>query len=51
MPIASGNRANPAPLVDIARQCFIPDDIAFTRYHELIAPELPGMGVVLDQWQ
>lgn len=51
MPIASGNRANPAPLVDIARHCVIPDDIAFTRYHELIAPELPGMGVVLDQWQ
>lgn len=51
MPTASANRANPAPLVDIARQCFIPDDIAFTRYHELIAPELPGMGVVLDRWQ
>lgn len=51
MPLASGNRANPAPLVDIARQCFIPDDIAFTRYDELIAPELPGMGVVLDRWQ
>lgn len=51
MPIASGNRANPAPLVDIARHCVIPDDIAFTRYHELIAPELPGMGVTLDRWQ
>lgn len=51
MSTASGNRANPAPLVDIARECFIPDDIAFTRYHELIAPELPGMGVVLDRWQ
>ncbi|AKU45090.1 terminase large subunit [Mycobacterium phage Quico] len=51
MPIASGSRVNPAPLVDIARQCFIPDDIAFTRYHELIAPELPGMGIVLDRWQ
>lgn len=51
MPVASGNRANPAPLVDIARHCVIPDDIAFTRYHELIAPELPGMGVTLDQWQ
>jgi hypothetical protein len=51
MPTASGNRANPAPLVDIARHCVIPDDIAFTRYHELIAPELPGMGVAFDQWQ
>lgn len=51
MPVASGNRANPAPLVDIARHCVVPDDIAFTRYHELIAPELPGMGVTLDQWQ
>ncbi len=51
MPVASGNRANPAPLVDIARHCIIPDDIAFTRYHELIAPELPGMGVTFDQWQ
>ncbi|AEK07754.1 terminase [Mycobacterium phage Yoshi] len=51
MPIASGSRVNPAPLVDIARQCFIPDDIAFTRYNELIAPELPGMGIVLDRWQ
>ncbi len=51
MPTASASRANPAPLVDIARHCVIPDDIAFTRYHELIAPELPGMGVVLDQWQ
>lgn len=51
MPTGSKNRANPAPLVTIARQCVIPDDIAFTRYEELIAPELPGMGVVLDQWQ
>lgn len=51
MPIASGNRANPAPLVDIARHCVIPEDISFTRYDELIAPELPGMGVVLDRWQ
>jgi hypothetical protein len=51
MPTASANRANPTPLVDIARHCVIPDDIAFTRYHELIAPELPGMGVVLDRWQ
>jgi hypothetical protein len=51
MPTASASRANPAPLVDIARHCVIPDDIAFTRYNELIAPELPGMGVVLDQWQ
>ncbi len=51
MPIASGSRANPAPLVDAARHCIIPGDIAFTRYHELIAPELPGMGVVFDQWQ
>lgn len=51
MPIASGNRANPAPLVDIAQHCVVPGDIAFTRYTELIAPELPGMGVVLDRWQ
>jgi hypothetical protein len=51
MPTASANRANPAPLVDVARYCVIPDDIAFTRYDELIAPELPGMGVVLDRWQ
>lgn len=51
MPIASGNRVNPAPLVDIAQHCVVPNDIAFTRYDELIAPELPGMGVVLDQWQ
>lgn len=48
---ASVSRANPAPLVDVARHCVIPDDIAFTRFHELIAPELPGMGVVLDRWQ
>lgn len=51
MPTASANRANPAPLVDVARYCVIPDDIAFTRYDELIAPELPGMGVTLDRWQ
>jgi hypothetical protein len=51
MPTASASRANPAPLVDAARHCVIPDDIAFTRYNELIAPELPGMGVVLDRWQ
>lgn len=51
MPTASASRANPAPLVDIARHCVIPDDIAFTRYHELIAPELPGMGVAFDRWQ
>lgn len=51
MPVVSASRANPAPLVDAARHCVIPDDIAFTRYHELVAPELPGMGVVFDQWQ
>lgn len=51
MAIASVSRVNPAPLVDVARHCFIPNDIAFTRYHELIAPELPGMGVELDRWQ
>ncbi|AXQ64708.1 terminase [Gordonia phage Phistory] len=51
MAIASASRANPTPLVDVARYCVIPDDIAFTRYDELIAPELPGMGVVLDRWQ
>lgn len=51
MPNASASRANPAPLVDIARHCVVPDDIAFTRYHELIAPELPGMGVEFDRWQ
>lgn len=51
MPTVSASRANPAPLVDIARYCVIPDDIAFTRYDELIAPELKGMGVVLDRWQ
>lgn len=51
MPNASASRANPAPLVDSARHCVVPDDIAFTRYHELIAPELSGMDVVLDQWQ
>lgn len=48
---ASASRANPAPLVDVARHCVVPDDIVFTRYGELIAPELPGMGVVLDRWQ
>lgn len=51
MPTASASRVNPAPLVEIARHCVIPQDIAFTRYYELIAPELPGMGVTLDQWQ
>lgn len=51
MPNASASLANPAPLVDTARYCVIPDDIAFTRYDELIAPELPGMGVTFDQWQ
>lgn len=51
MPTASAARVNPAPLVEIARHCVVPDDIAFTRYYELIAPELPGMGVTLDQWQ
>lgn len=51
MPTASARAANPAPLVDIARHCVVPDDIAFTRYYELIAPELPGMGITLDQWQ
>lgn len=51
MPIASASRVNPAPLVDLARQCVIPDDIAATLYYELIAPELPGMGLAFDQWQ
>jgi hypothetical protein len=51
MPTASVSRDNPAPLVDIARHCVIPDDIAYTLYSELIAPELPGMGVRLDRWQ
>lgn len=51
MPPASAARVNPAPLVEIARHCIIPDDIAFTRFYELIAPELPGMGITLDQWQ
>lgn len=51
MPTASASRANPAPLVDAARYCVVPDDIAFTRYDELIAPELEGMGVTLDRWQ
>lgn len=51
MPTGSARAANPAPLVEIARHCVIPGDIAFTRYYELIAPELPGMGINLDQWQ
>lgn len=51
MRTASESRANPAPLVDVARHVVIPDDIAFTRYDELIAPELDGMGVRLDRWQ
>lgn len=51
MPAGSVSLANPAPLVEIARHCVIPDDIAFTRFYELIAPELPGMGITLDQWQ
>jgi len=51
MPVATARAANPAPLVEIARHCVIPDDVAFTRYYELIAPELPGMGITLDQWQ
>lgn len=51
MPIASASRVNPAPLVDLARQCVIPDGIAATLYYELIAPELPGMGLAFDQWQ
>lgn len=51
MPLASASRANPTPLVDIARHCVVPDDIVFTRYGELIAPELSGMGVEFDRWQ
>lgn len=51
MPTATASRVNPAPLVDVARHCVLPDDIASTRYFELIAPELPGMGVNLDRWQ
>lgn len=51
MRTASASRANPAPLVDVAHYCVIPDDIVTTRYDELIAPELPGMEVVLDRWQ
>lgn len=51
MPTASARAANPAPLVDLARHCAVPGDIALTRYYELIAPQLPGMGVTLDQWQ
>lgn len=51
MPTASVSRANPATLVDSARHCVVPDDMVLTRYYELIAPELPGMGAVLDQWQ
>lgn len=51
MPTGSASRANPAPLVDVAHHCVVPDDIAFTRFDELIAPELPGMEVELDRWQ
>src|SRR5690606_23339620 len=51
MPTATASRVNPTPLVEVARHCVIPQDIAFTRYYELIAPELPGMGVTLDRWQ
>jgi len=51
MRTASVSRANPAPLVDVARHCVVPDDIVLTRYNELIAPELPGMGVEFDRWQ
>lgn len=51
MPTASVSRANPTPLADAARHCVVPDDMVLTRYEELIAPELPGMGVVLDQCQ
>lgn len=51
MPTASASQANPAPLVNIARHCFVPDDIAGTRYKRLIKKQLPGMGVVLDRWQ
>lgn len=51
MRTASASRANPAPLVEVARHVVIPDDIAFTRYNELIAPELDGMNVQLDRWQ
>jgi len=43
--------ANPAPLLDIARHAFLPEDMASTRYYELIAPQLPGMGIAFDQWQ
>lgn len=51
MRLDSPRRANPAPLVDIARQVVVPGDMAFTRYYELVAPQLPGMGIALDQWQ
>lgn len=51
MPAGSRNRANPTPLVDVALHCYVPSDIVATRYDELIAPELPGMGVELDRWQ
>lgn len=51
MQAGSARRSNPAPLADVARHCVIPEDIAFTRFYELIAPELPGMGVTLHQWQ
>ena len=43
--------ANPAPLLDVARYVALPGDMASTRFYELIAPQLPGMGIVLDQWQ
>lgn len=48
---ASLKLANPAPLLDIARHAFLPEDMASTRFYELIAPQLPGMGIALDQWQ
>ena len=51
MLLDSPRLANPAPLVDIAHHSVVPGDIAFTRYFELIAPQLPGMGIALDQWQ
>lgn len=51
MPADTASRSNPAPLDEVARHCVIPSDIAFTRYYELVAPELPGMGITLDRWQ
>ena len=51
MQAGSARAANPAPLVELARHCVVPDDMVSTRYWELVAPELPGMGVALDQWQ